>query len=380
MLMCVFVWGSLSVPLVQARTSTEKKEKPWVLSYYVGYQNRYLKPEDVDYSLMSHVAVGAVGVNADGTLDPHFSLEHGSADGSGKAMAKRVAQLGHGFGTKSLLWLGGPNDDEDLYQASTDANRAVFVKNIIALADELSFDGVDIDWEPITEKDRPVLLALVKDLRAARPNFIITIPINWVVADHTYELSSEWFATLSQYADKLFVMTYSMAGPWAGWSVWHSAALKGESTKTPSSVASSVTYYLNAGVPKEKLGFGIGLYAECWRGPARRPGTVLPATYTDKIASLTLRYAQKAFYDKKSAKWDSIAKVPYLSFSKPKGDEQCEFVSFEDARSIREKTAYLKKQKLGGVIVWNLGTGYFPDEPYARRFTLLKEIYKGARS
>lgn len=364
----------------EAKTvSTSKKEKPWVMSYYVGYQNRYLKPADVDYSLMTHVAVGAVGVNSDGTLDPHFSLENGSKDGSGKRMARDVAVRARQFGTKTLLWLGGPNDEDDLFSASSDERRALFVKNILALADELGYDGVDIDWEPITEKDRAPLLALVQDLRAARPDFLITVPVNWIVSHYTYEVSHAWYKELSRYADKLFVMTYSMAGPWPGWSVWHSGALKGESAITPSSVDTSVKKYLDAGVPKEKLGFGVGLYAECWPYPAKRPEETPEKGFTGRVESLTLRYMKNAFYDKKSLKWDSSAKVPYLSFKKAKGDEQCGFISFEDERSVREKGTYLKKQKLGGVIVWNLGTGYFPSEPRAKRFPLLKEVYKAVR-
>ncbi len=374
--MTVFAGGVYQADAKTVSVSKAKKEKPWVMSYYVGYQNRYLKPQDVDYSLMTHVAVGAVGVNADGSLDPHFSLENGSTDGSGKKMARDVATRARQFGTKPLLWLGGPNDEDDLRAASSDPTRAVFIKNILTLADELGYVGVDIDWEPIREKDREPLLALVKDLRAARSDFIITVPVNWIVSNYKYELSHEWYAELARYADKLFIMTYSMAGPWPGWSVWHSGALAGESDETPSSVRTSVATYLEAGVPKEKLGFGVGLYAECWPYPAKKPELSPGKNFSGRVESLTMRYMQKEFFDKKSLKWDSSAKTPYLSFKKAKGDEQCGFISFEDARSVREKSAFLKKQKLGGVIVWNLGTGYFPKEPMNKRFPLLKEVYR----
>ncbi|KKS85028.1 MAG: Glycoside hydrolase family 18 [Parcubacteria group bacterium GW2011_GWA2_43_11] len=68
----------------QKDTTTETDV--WLLTYYVGYQNGTLKPKDVDFSLMTHVVVGGVGVQADGTLDEHWHLPNGD----GRKMALEI--------------------------------------------------------------------------------------------------------------------------------------------------------------------------------------------------------------------------------------------------------------------------------------------------
>lgn len=358
------------------RTALPPVEGPWVMAYYVGYQNSYLKPRDVDYSLMTHIVVGGVGINADGTLDEHWHLPNGD----GRDMAEDVGQRAHKAGVRTLIWLGGPNEEDKLYAATLDSVRPTTVKNILKLVDELGYDGVDIDWEPMRKKDEPGLLALVKDLRAARPDLIITVPINWVPTTILTTKDLSLYPELATYADRLFIMSYSMAGPWPGWRVWHSSALTGDSLLTPGSVRSSVLAYRYAGVPKAKLGIGVSTYATCWEYPVRTPGQVVPAgTVSRSTHAMSMRTFTDDYYTKKYERWDSQASVPYLSFPRPQGDFNCGFISYENERSLREKGEYAKNQGLGGVLVWNIGTGYYTTGAKSTRHRLLEAVYGAVR-
>jgi chitinase len=354
------------------KASTDKSDR-WLMAYYVGYQNSYLKPKDVDYSLMTHIVVGAVGVKADGTLKEHYNLPNGD----GRAMAKDVRNRAHNAGVKSLIWLGGPGEEDMFLSATSDKTRAKFVKNIINLVGELGYDGVDIDWEPIRKQDEPGLLALVKDLRSADPDLLITVPINWVPSSLAKTKDLSLYKKMAPYTDRLFIMSYSMAGPWSGWRTWHGSALTGEGTYTPSSIESSVQAYLTAGVPKETLGIGIGTYATCWEYSARTPDGTLPKVYSpSKVKTMSMRTLMDDYYSKKYARWDEDAQVPYLSFSKPRGKMQCGFISYEDERSITAKMTYAKDMGLGGALLWNLGTGYFPSATKSKRHALLGATYE----
>jgi len=359
----------------KTQTKTQKTEvtsdEPWLLTYYVGYQNDYLKPKDIDYTLMTHIVVGGVGVNADGTLNEHWHL----TDGDGREMALDVGKRADKKGVKKLIWLGGPNEQDKFYSATLDVNRKTFVKNIVELLGELDYDGVDIDWEPIRAQDKAGVLALVKDLRKADPDIIITVPVNWVESNVQRDLTL--YAELSKYVDKMFIMSYSMSGAWSGWESWHGAALEGESATTPSSIESSVNAYLEDGVPEEKLGVGIGTYATCWEYPVTKPGQTLPAGFTSKdIHVMSMRTMMEDYYNRRKVKWDSDAQASYLSFTKPQGDFQCGFISYETERSVEEKVAYVKDEGLGGVLVWNIGTGYYPENTRSKRHELLKSIWK----
>jgi chitinase len=354
------------------KKKTEGDDAPWLMAYYVGYQNGYLKPRDVDYSLMTHIVVGGVGVNANGTLDEHWHM----ANGDGHEMARDVGKRAKKAGVKTLIWLGGPNEEDKFLSASSDLYRATFVKNIVEIVDELGYDGVDIDWEPIRKQDEASVLALVKDLRAAAPDMLITVPVNWVPTTVIGVKDLSLYEDLAEYVDRLFIMSYSMAGPWPGWKVWHGGALKGDSMNTPGSVRSSVRAYDVAGVPAEKLGIGIGTYATCWEYPVKSPGQTVPRTfYPSDIGTMSMRTLMDKYYVKKYEKWDAKAEAPYLSYTKKKGEWECGFISYENERSIRAKMEYVKEENLGGAIVWNIGTGYYPDNTRSKRHPLLKAAY-----
>ncbi len=340
---------------------------PWLMTYYVGYQYAYVRPRDVDYSLMTHLVVGSVGVGADGTLREHWSMPQGG----GRTMALDVGRRAEQAGVKRLIWLGGPDDRAAFASSSSDRYRATFVRNIVALVATLDYDGVDIDWEPLRAADGPLILALVRDLRAAAPNLLITVPVDWVTMTRVGDRSL--YPKLAAYADKIFVMSYSMAGSWGGWKTWHGSALAGEGSSTPSSVRSSIDAYLRAGVPKGKLGIGIGTYATCWEYPVRRPGERVPAAFMPAdVHTMSMGTLFDDYYLKKYEKWDSAAQVPYLSFPKARGDLSCGFVSYENARSVTAKAQYVIDQGLGGALVWNVGTGYLPDASRSKRHELLK--------
>jgi len=342
---------------------------PWLMTYYVGYQNSYLKPRDVDYSLMTHIVVGGVGVNADGSLNEHWHL----TEGDGREMAREVGARADRERVKKLVWLGGPNEESKLYAATSDQVRPTTVRNILALVRELDYDGVDIDWEPIRRQDEARVLALVRDLRAAESDLLITIPVNWVPTTILATKDLSIYPKLARYVDRLFIMSYSMAGPWPGWRSWYSGALTGDTLSTPGSVRTSVRAYERAGVPNGMLGVGIGTYATCWEYPVREPNQAIPSTFAlADVHTMSMRTLMDGYYVRKYERWDSRAEVPYLTLPVPMGDLHCGFISYENERSVEEKVTYTHTHGLGGILVWNIGTGYYPDAGYGERHPLLK--------
>ena len=375
----VLLASFILVPFTFSEAATSNKDTddvPWLLTYYVGYQSSYLKPRNVDFSLMTHIVVGGVGVNADGSLNEHWHLEVKDKKKVGRKMARDIGKRADKKDVKKLIWLGGPNEEEKFYTAMSDENREEFVENIIDLVEELDYDGVDIDWEPVRAKDEPRILQLVKDLREAEPDMLITIPVNWVPTSIAKTKDLSVYEEMSSYVDKMFIMSYSMAGAWPGWNSWHGGALQGDGAYTPSSIDTSVEAYLEAGVPNDQLGVGVGTYATCWEYPVKKPDQKLPTTfYARDMHVMSMRTMMDEYFKTKYEKWDSNAKVPYLSFSKKKGDFECGFISYENERSIQEKVNFVKKEDLGGVLVWNIGTGYFPKNSSSKRHPLLKAAW-----
>ena len=338
----------------------------WLSGYYVGYQRDLYPVETVDFSVLTHLFVGRIIPNWDGTVITHFDIN----DTEGPAMAKRLAERAHQAGRKAVLMLGGAGEHDRFASAASDANRARFVTNLLATMDQLGYDGIDVDWEPINDVDKAPLLDLLKRLRAARPNMILTIPVGWV--NPNWQTVDPWYAEVAAVVDQMNMMTYYMAGPWGGWLSWHSSALAGQGGQYPSSVSSSAQLYLNAGIPKTKLGIGLGFFGMCWQGvtgPRQSGGWVV----ADDNA-MSYRNIMTSYHSDAARRWDDAASVPYLTFASRTGPAGCNFVSYDDAQSITAKGNYVKSTGLGGAIVWTIAQGHLPTA--AEKNPLLRAAYQ----
>jgi chitinase len=343
----------------------------WLSGYYVGYQRSIYPETQVDFSILTHVFVGAILPTSTGGVLTHFYID----DTNGPIMARNLSSRAHQFGRKAVLMLGGAGTHAEMVSAASNANRATFVANLIRTMDDLGYDGIDVDWEPIDAVDRAPLLSLLQELRAARPGMILTIPVGWVNTNFPGSVDS-WYATVAGVVDQMNLMTYDMAGPYSGWVTWHSSALLDNQPNHPSSIASSAQTYRNVGVPAAKLGIGIGFYGTCWRG-ATGPRQTIGSGVTLVASDNTMSYANimSSYFDSTKRVWDDLAKVPYLSFATAKGPQQCNFVSYDDEQSIGEKGAYVKANGLGGAIIWTIGQGHLPNAPAGSQDPVLKAAY-----
>jgi chitinase len=236
---------------------------------------------------------------------------------------------------------------------------------------DLGFDGIDLDWEPLNAKDLKPFLSLVTSLRTALPNAVLTAPV--IPPTLTFPDVSPVYGQAAEYLDYVNVMTYGMAGAFPGWKSWHSSALDGATPDTPSSVAVAVRSFLAAGVPANKLGVGIGFFGDCWSAPVTGPGQEIGGARivaTDSEMSTTA--IASSYFSGAAARRDPTAQVPYLSFAAPTGAKGCTYISYEDATSIAAKGAWARGQGLGGAIVWTIEQGHDRSAPAGQRDALLR--------
>ncbi|MBX7194622.1 MAG: glycoside hydrolase family 18 protein [Sandaracinaceae bacterium] len=342
----------------------------WVLGYFPGYQRDLLPAEEIDFTSMTHLVVGAAIPRADGTLETSFDLD----PTNGPAFARDLATRAHAAGREAILMLGGAGAHDGFAAAAAPGTRDVFVASILATMDELGFDGVDVDWEPIPPEDEADFEALVHALRLARPGMRITIPVGW--ANANFPDVGAVYGRVAADADRLNVMSYDMAGPWDGWQSWYTSALDGESPTTPSSIDTSVTAYLAAGVPAAKLGIGVGFYGDCWTGVSGPRMSTAGASLVASDNTMSFEHIVGAYYasltDPGAAyHYDAETEQPYLSFAAPHGPEGCTFVSYEDPASIAAKGAYVRSHGLGGAIIWAIPEGHVRAAPAGMRDPLL---------
>jgi chitinase len=341
----------------------------WVGGYYPGYQRTQYPPNEIDFSAITHLFVGAGLPQANGSIDMTLYVDQTQ----GAALARDLVSRAHAAGRKAILMLGGAGADAGFRAAATDANRATFVQQLLKVVDDYAFDGLDLDWEPIEAADQTPLLKLAQALRAARSGLILTIPVGYL--NINYQTVDPFYVQLAAVVDQMNLMTYGMAGAWDGWQSWHSSALAGEGATTPTSVKSSIQKYISAGVPAAKLGVGIGFYGLCYGSPVTAPKQTLSgSTATANDNELSYANIMASYYTAASRKFDTAASVPYLSSSTPLGPQRCTYLSYEDEQSIQLKGAYVREAALGGTIIWTINEGHLASAAVGQRDPLLAAV------
>jgi chitinase len=342
-------------PPVAAGEPNAAASAHWVDGYYVGYERSLYPIGKIDFSSLSHIMVGRYVPNNNGTLDKSCDWDASKCP----AWAKSVGAAAHKAGRKAILFLGGAGAHDGFAAAAKPGVRATLVKSVWAAVDSLGFDGVDIDWEPVNPGDVTDLLALLKDLRAARPHMLITMPVDFTNINlGTADI--KWAKTAAQYLNQINIMTYEMDGSDWGWkTTWFTSALSGATSVTPTSVKSSVDAYLSLGIPAAKLGIGMGFYGQCWVGGVAGPRQPQGSSSINAAdGDMSFARIMASYYSASRYHFDSTAGAPYLGSNTGMGPNKCTYISYEDEKSISAKASYVKTNGLGGAIIWTISQGW----------------------
>jgi chitinase len=350
--------------LVCSQISASSASGQWVTAYYAGWMQGnqwsfHLRPQNIDFDAVTHIIHFSLGPKADGSLNDEgngITVEN-SAD---------IVEAAHKAGKKVLICVGGWNSERGFASATQRGTRERFIMNLLAFAKNRKYDGIDIDWEPVSREYVDQYGSFLQDLRkamkAVNADLLLTVACN---------SSAEMFARVHPYLDQINLMTYDYAGAWPGWFTWHNAAIYDGGARFPSngapppSIHRHVQEFLDAGVPAGKLGIGIDFYGYVWNSGNGTPtGGVTAPRQTWNAApwvkdNVPYYQIMESFYDPQAYRWDSSAQAAYLSIDKP-GSADDQFVSYDDELSCRRKIAYVREHGLGGVIIWELGGGYEP--------------------
>jgi chitinase len=251
--------------------------------------------------------------------------------------------------------------------ALTAASRARFVASALAFATRHRLDGIDIDWEyPGLEGDGNVHRAedganftrLMSELRtaldASTPRGQRTPLLTFAAGAFDDYVAHTEMKKVARVVDFVNLMTYDFRVQGADRVAGHHANLRPSPwDDRRHSVAGAVRAFLAAGVPARKLVVGVPFYGRPWQiaAPTRRglyeagtaPDSRIDASYTNLAASFIDR-------DGYARVWDDEAQAPYLW-----NDARRIFISYEDAESLRRKCAFIREQRLGGAMFWQLG-------------------------
>jgi hypothetical protein len=175
-------------------------------------------------------------------------------------------------------------------------------------------------------------------------------------------------------------MSYNMTWGADGWQTWLWAALKGAGPTHPTSIESSIQAYVDAGVPRSKLGMGLGLYGGGYAPPVTGPRQTISTEYFWSDYSATWADLYEKGMLSSGYQFDTAAQTGYYAYSSPRtyqGNSVSMLIT-EDLQSIAAKGAWAKAGNCGGTIVWVINYGYVDAAVGNPPMQAVKQAFLGA--
>jgi chitinase len=307
-----------------------------VMGYYVSGKKAEFDHTRVAYRYLTHIANAFAWPDSSGNLvvPPDY-------------LYPALNDAAHRNGVKMLISLGGwGNCDGFPGMSSTAANRARFIGQLVDFCGANGYDGVDIDWEFVSndeEKTNFVLFveALGTALKARTPALLLTM------AAPSGDYYGRWidYERLADDFDFIGFMTYDYHGEWSDHS-GHNAPLYTPAGDACGSLNDTFLYARGRGVPPAKLLVGVPFFGRSFDcGAMGQPFSTSEGwSYADVMDLPPADWARV---------WDGEAQVPYM-----RRLDGTMVISYDDMSSVSLKGQYVKDKQSAGVIIWELSQDY----------------------
>jgi chitinase len=240
--------------------------------------------------------------------------------------------------------------------AARPENRAAFVSSCIdifirghfapGVEGGRIFDGFDLDWEYPTLADKDNYLALLAEFRRQIDALHANLKLSIALAASVGRYQGFDLRAVAALVDEINVMNYDYNGPWSRTTgmIAPLYGIAGDPLQG-NNVDATIQAYEQAGIPPAKMLLGIPFYAYGWSGVADlnhglfQSGQPIPGEhFYSYIQSIQPHF--KLYRDPRS-------QTPWLYAGNT-------FWTFDDPLSVRTKIEYAHRQKLGGVMAWEL--------------------------
>lgn len=240
-------------------------------------------------------------------------------------------------------------------------SRQTLIDSLISLVSLRGAQGVNIDFEAVPSSQRDNLTQFMKELgtrfHTQLPGSVISIAIPAVDWGNSFDVRN-----MLPYVDLFIIMGYDFY--YSGSSKAGPVSPKNDGKFwLPYDATRSVRYYLQTGIPNEKLCLGVPYYGYDWP-------TTDSTVNSNTIGSGTARLYKDAVASALSfgRLWDRHASVPYYSYQNGSSWRQC---WYDDATSLGFKYDMVNTYNIGGIGIWALGY----DRSTQELWTLLREKF-----
>jgi len=227
-------------------------------------------------------------------------------------------------------------------------SRTTLINNLINLLNTRGAHGINIDFEGLPASQSVNFTNFMVDLcnavHANDPNMMVSICLYAVDWSNIFDE-----VTLSQYVDFFTIMGYDYYYSGSG-TAGPTDPLYGFSTGYDRSLSRSVTYYLDQGIPKEKLVLGLPYYGKEWETTSN----TIPASTTGNFTySRTFMYIQNntsGLYNSPVYNERSVSEAYVFQNA---GTWRQAWLT--EGREMEERYDLVNQRDLKGIAIWTLG-------------------------
>jgi chitinase len=359
-----------------------------VMAYYYSRWGNF-NPESLPLQKLTHIIFSFTEV-----IGNEMKFKN---DSSGLILKRLVEMKKTNPNLKVMIACGGWGGSGGFSEmARTPETRKKFVESVVRFIKEYKLDGLDIDWEypgmigignPFIPEDKENFTSLMRELRESMDKIAKGQVLTFAVAGWEEFFNHVELDKVMPYVTYMNVMSYDLSGQYTshhtnlGWvkmeDIKGTPAEKkiieeGDFTR-PYSAEKIISYCMNKGVKPGQIVIGAAFYGKGWIGvPPVNNGLyqLNKGPWKERNSYATIR-EKRENANGFIRHWDSTAKAPFLY-----NPTDSIFVTYEDTVSVRLKTEYVIKTRLGGIMFWQLGNDApkdgLVDAIYATKMKLQK--------
>ena len=329
----------------------EPREKKVIAYYLLGRYANHAELKDVDVLNLHPVKAHGDGyIDEDGLSNAAFIKESGEKYNPD---LKYCVCIPVNSGADIEKWMDSYADCDD------------FADNIVDIVARYDLDGVDFDYEfptgSVPQKNLHYLLGSIRrklEALGTGKDYIVSMAI--AGGAWSFSLFQD-LGELQHYVDYLNYMDYDLRSE-APWPTTYNHCAPYDSIYENASTYADVLLSLEAGVQREKIILGCGMYSQDWQDVHSTDTVGLYCAATPNNAAPTYYNVYRSWInyemlDKGTAfpsnggyypYWDDTAKA--LSFYNP---HTRRFMSGDEDRSVEEKCKMAVKDNLGGLMFFD---------------------------